>query len=356
MRIPFLLLLVISLISCGKKTDNHQDHQVVLSGISSELDSLLTEENKEGRFNGTVLVGRGDSLLLTKAYGVADNSTKEPLNTTSVFYMGSLAKQFTSMSIMLLEADGKLSFDDPIITYLPELEKTVGGITIRQMMNHTSGLPDYYALGIFKEGMRNADVLKAMTEIDSLDFEPNAEYSYSNSAYVLLSIIAERVSGKSFGAFLNEKVFLPLNMLNTVVYDETKPEISHRVKGHNEDGSLNDYNAFTTGGGGIFSNVEDMYLWDRALYQDKVINQEKLQGAFTPAVLSNDSLSYYGFGWMLDKDFPGQVRHSGSLAGFRTYIFRDTKSKTVIILLSNFTNNASALTNKIRDVLAEKKE
>ena len=167
-------------------------------------------------------------------------------------------------------------------------------------------------------------------------------------------MITEKVSGMPFHEFMKENVFDPLDMTNTLVYDESKPLINNRAIGYSINGTLNDYNLLTTGAGGIFSRVDDLYLWDLALYTGTLVSWGTIYEAFTPFILNNGEISNYGFGWFINEDERRKtVSHSGSLSGFRTYISRDIVNKNAYVLL---TNNGDAfemnkVVNAIRDFL-----
>ncbi|MDH5398579.1 MAG: beta-lactamase family protein [Cyclobacteriaceae bacterium] len=341
------LLLVaftgLNLLSCEFIGENVTDDRDEVIGM---IDQLLEKNYADGHFNGVALVAYGDTVYM-KATGMSNHRANLNMKVDHVFYLGSLAKQFTGMAVMLLEADGKLAFDDKVVSYVPELPQFCSEITIRQLLNHTSGLPDYYEMGLFKSGMTNQMVVEGLRGISTLEFEPGTKYNYSNSGYVLLSVIIERVSGISYGRFLKDRIFVPLEMSHTIVYDTTRPRLPARALGFNSSGVLDDYNAYTTGGGGIFSNVKDLYAWVRALDKERILKMDKMEEAYRPVALPNDSTSWYGFGWMLDKKRPEIVMHSGSLVGYRTYLYRDRKTGTVVILLSNHSNNVKRLNEEI---------
>ncbi|MDH5602969.1 MAG: beta-lactamase family protein [Cyclobacteriaceae bacterium] len=343
--LPGLMYLAV-MASC---TGENNSDKFSVPHWRDNVDSLLLALHQKDSFNGTVLISVRDTLY-KKAFGNAHLQPPLELSVDHVFYLGSLAKQFTATAIMVLKRDGLLEYDDPVIKYIPELPPVTKNITLRHMLNHTSGLPDYYTMGVFKPGMTNQMVLDAMLTLDSLSFEPAEKYAYSNSGYVLLSVVAERVGGKSLGTLLRERVFGPLRMSHTVVFDTTKPTLPPRATGYTPNGGPDDYGAFTTGGGGIFSNVEDLYQWAKRHDHPDVgalIDKE----AYTPARLANDSLSYYGFGWRLDPYNNKIVQHSGSLVGFRTYLYQDLENDIVIILLSNFTNDVTGIQDKIHALL-----
>jgi len=301
----------------------------------ARLDELVSRYHADGFYNGTILIADSTGVLLEKAYGMADFATAKLLDVTSTFYMASVSKQFTSMAIMLLKDEGKLTFDDTLKRFFPDFPLWANTVTIRHLLTHTSGIPDYYALGLAKPGFTNTDVVNLSREIDSLQFSPGSRYEYSNTAYVLLSSIVQKVSGRGFNAFMQERVFGPLQMSGTVAFDETKPERFNPCKGFDAEGKEDDYLYFTTGGGGLYSNVGDMYKWHLALQEGRLVAASTMKEALSPMKLNDGSLSWYGFGWMLNETQPNIVYHTGTLTSFRTYIERDLETGLAIIMLNN---------------------
>jgi len=303
---------------------------------AKKIDKLMTYCWENGIFNGTISVVENQKVIYKKAFGLADFETKTNLETDYVFYLASVSKQFTSMSIMILKERGKLSYDDPLSKYFPEFPVYAKKVSIRHLMTHTSGIPDHFRLGANRPGLKNQDVLDLLIKQDSLDFQPGEKFSYSNGGYVLLAMITEQVSELPLHTFMKKNIFEPLGMGSSLVYDESKPDIARKAVGYNLDGEKDDYNILTTGAGGIYSNVEDLFIWDQALYENKLVDQKTLNEAFQPFKLNNDTLSNYGYGWGISEDeFGKRVSHSGGLAGFRTYIERQLESQKTIILLTN---------------------
>ncbi|MEL6191815.1 MAG: serine hydrolase domain-containing protein [Bacteroidota bacterium] len=346
MRWLLSFTLIISLFTVfytlSKKTPSAKE--VYITSTSAYLDSL----HAAGELSGNVLVADKGEIIFSQSYGLAEHNSDRALIEETPFYLASVSKQFTCMSILILANQGKLNIDDKASQYL-DLPNYASEVTIRQMMNHVSGLPDYYDIGAYKTGMTNKDVNEAIVDLDSLDFPSGSKYAYSNTAYVLLSEITEAVSGTSFREFMAENVFSPLEMTSTTVFDTTEPAVPNRAKGYNTDLSLNDYDAFTTGGGGIFSNVQDLLKWERTLYTEKLIPQELLQQAYTPSTISSGEASYYGFGWFLSEEFPKRVYHTGTLAGFRTCLFRDLDRELAVIILSNHSNEVLPIAKHLVD-------
>lgn len=301
----------------------------------NSLDAIIEEYHIDGFYNGTILIADSNGILLEKAYGMADFARATPLEVNSTFYLASVSKQFTAMATMLLYERNQVAFDDRLTEYFPQYPSWADTVTIRHLLTHTSGIPDYYDLGLAKAGFVNADVVALAGKINKLNFRPGDRYEYSNTAYVLLSSIVQQVSGMGFNEFMQENVFRPLAMTSTVAYDETKPERKNRCKGFNADGNEDDYPYYTTGGGGIYSNVGDLYKWQLALQKYRLVSAATFAEALKPMKLNDGELSYYGFGWMLDKDNAGRIFHTGTLTSFRTYIESDQPSGRVIIMLNN---------------------
>ena len=318
-----------------------------------KLDQFLFYCYDNGIFNGTILLADDGKRIYEKAFGFADVKTREPLNTTSRFYLASVSKQFTTMGVMILKEQGKLSYEDNLNKYFPEFKSYAELVTIRNLMTHTSGIQDHFDLGAYKPGLTNRDVLNLLVAQDSLLFKPGDKFSYSNGGFVLLALIVEKVSGEPFHEFVRKNIFQPVGMDSSLVYDESQPRIPGRAVGFNMFGDEDDYNILTTGAGGIYSNIEDLFKWDQALYTDKLISSETLQEAYTTFKLNNDSLSNYGFGWALSFGEEGQtVSHTGGLSGFRTYIERDLINRNTITYLMNTGNDKiGELTEGIRDIL-----
>lgn len=334
---------------------------VSVSGFSSstskikKIDQFIHQCYQKDMFNGTILVAEKGKILYKNALGLANFATKEKMKIQSVFYLASVSKQFTTMAIMMLAEKGMLSYEDRLSKFFPDFPSWANRVTIRHLMNHTSGVPDHFRLGISKPDLTNADVVKALGKQESLQFDPGEKYQYSNGGYVLLAQIVEKVAKTPFHLFLKKNIFSPLGMTHSLVYDESKPAIQHRAIGCSAFGEKSDYNILTMGPGGIFSNIEDLFKWDQALYGEKLIKQKTLAEAFTPGTLNNGKKTTYGFGWGIsERDGEKIVAHSGGLAAFRTFIGRRLHSKDTIILLTNNENNeinriAAALANILSD-------
>lgn len=336
------LFVTISLITCNRIEKNYID--------------IFNERIGYGGFNGNVLVFADDKILLNEAYGIANIHNLDSLHINSVFRLGSVSKQFTAMAIAILEEDGLLTYNQDMQDIIPELP--YWDVTIENLLQHTSGLPDYLELMMdnWKTELNaddpsryisgNQDIIEMMVEKHpKIHFEPGEKWEYSNTGYVLLATIVERVSKKSFNEFLQDRIFEPAGMKNTSVYQYVKEEDSKmplRVFGFKkEDGILvaNDthFLNFAKGDGGIYSTLEDLLRWDRILYTNELVSTTTLEKVFTSGVLNNGESFDYGFGWFIESvgSKNKSVYHGGGWVGFGTYIYRDTSSKSCFIILTN---------------------
>ncbi|MBR9998724.1 MAG: beta-lactamase family protein [Cyclobacteriaceae bacterium] len=329
-HLVYALLLILSAFSCLQKTDKQVSDQ-----RSHTIHRFIQNFHISGSFDGSALVADSSGIIYKGAFGLANREKRIPLNPGSLFYLASVSKQFTATAILMLVQEGKTTLTDKIIKHLPELPAIYQEITIRNLLNHTSGIPDYYEFLEPSEGFTNQDVLEVLMQIDNLEFAPGDRYRYSNSGYVLLSVLVSRISGTSFTEFLNEHAFRKAGLQQTIVFDENAGPLENRVVGYAPDSTITDYRYRTTGGGGIFSNAEDLYRWHMALSSGKILEPEIQKLAFEPTILNNDSIIYYGSGWKIDPSDPNHVFHDGSLEGFRTFFDRYLDQGIVIILLSN---------------------
>lgn len=320
-----------------------------------QLDSVLTALSEQHQFNGTALYAENGKVLYKKAFGAADIRTGAALQTNSAFNLASMSKQFITMCIMDLQEEHKLAFDDDMQKYIPELPYK--NITIRNLMTHTSGIPEYFEY--FQNNrtpldtLTNEKMIKLYAALKSpLDFATGTKWNYSNTNYVLLSAIIQRITKMPIEQFIHNKIALPLGLHETYMFNVFLPAPQNHVYGFEEVNGkqkLNDLNYFdgVTGDGNMYSSVEDLYKWEQALYTGKLVKQSTLQQAFTPVHLNNDSTAPYGFGWFIKKENE-LYWHTGGWAGFINVIYRDVKNKCTLIVLSNGSNGTGVqLSRKI---------
>ena len=303
-----------------------------------------------------VLVIQDGRTVFQHGYGVTDLRTLHKIDEHTNFRLASLTKQFTAMAIMLLEHDGKLRYDESLTEVFPEFPAYGKTITIRNLLNHTSGLLDYEDLMAKQYGatpddqipqIHDAGVLALMEKASTVQFRPGTKWQYSNSAYCVLAMVIEKVSGKGYGDFLHERIFAPLKMTNTLAYEKGKNEVPNRAYGHTPQGKTfretdQSSTSATLGDGGVYTSLADLAQWDEALRRHTLLSEKEMQPALTavrptgaPAEENGHPVSY-GFGWFVDP-YKGHQRmwHYGETIGFRTSIQRFSKDGLTVIVLSN---------------------
>lgn len=327
-----------------------------MNNTKANLERLFVDIKKRELFNGTVLVAKKGEILYEGAFGDADLSTNRPLTSRSVFNLASVSKPITATAILLLVQEDKLSLDDPVQKWIPNLPYE--GITIRHLLNHTSGLPDY--LDLFEmywdkaKIADNDDLLRYLIKYKPERlFAPNERVEYSNTGYILLALIIEHVTDMNFADFLQENIFKPLKMTRTQAIGVRKEniEIADYAYGYVydvyageyvladdfEESKMVTYLDGMLGDGGVQSTVRDLYLYERALSTGNLINDELLKEAYTPAVTEIETPFKYGFGWILEDDKEkGQIIwHSGGWPGYATSLRRFIDRDIVVIALRN---------------------
>lgn len=305
-------------------------------------------------------VARNGTMLFERGYGMANLETDTPISPGSIFHVASVSKQFTAMSIMLLDHDGKLSVDDNIRKYLPEIPDYGTPITIRHLMTHTSGLRDQWNLialsrGRFEENrITEADVMDIVPRQTALNFTPGAEYIYSNTGFTLLGVIVKRVSGKSLKDFADERIFKPLGMTHTHFHDDYTMLVRGRTSAYSPRGStwaVSIPNFDVYGATSLFTTVGDLLKWEANLDAPTVGDRTLIGRMEAPTILTNGDTSTYGFG-IISGMYRGQrvVEHNGADAGYRSYAGRFPQSGLGIAVLCNAaTTNTTALARGVAD-------
>ncbi len=331
------------------------------------LNNLLERYEKYYRFNGSILVSWKGRVICNTTMGVSDFKTKEPLTAETPFQLASVSKQFTSMAIMLLHENGKLDFDDEVKLYIPQWPYP--GMTIRQLLNHSSGLPNYMWLlehqWSSKRAPYNHEVVGMLIKHKMpLNYIPGRYHSYSNTGYVVLAYLVERISGKYFADYLHENIFEPLGMKNTFAYSQSIDRRNkEKVSGYQRnrkgfklieetihDGCIGDK--------GIYSTAEDLYRWDQALYSGRLVSPEVLEEAFSMSELRNKRKFAYGFGFRINEQEESKtIYHHGLWNGFRTSFMRYVNDSSAIIVLNNTNSDAKhILVKDIEKILLSEEE
>ncbi|PRB00564.1 serine hydrolase [Chryseobacterium sp. MYb7] len=294
---------------------------------------VVSKYYNKGEFNGSVLIVKNGQIVCDTVLGFRNIEKGLKADKNTSFYIASLSKSFTATAILMLEQKGLLKPDDKASHFIA-LPDYAQDITVRQLLHHTSGIKDYENL-FSKKGLANEEVIDWLFHLKNLDFIPDSQFKYSNSGYIILSQIIEKLSGKTYSAFINGHIISPLKMNNTYVY-EPDTVIQNKAFGYNKQKKPDDYSILTTGDGGIYSTPEDLYKFDQALRNNTLISKENTALMYTPFKLSDGQISNYGFAWFLeDKHGEKTAMHTGGLNGFKALFWRDLQHNSCIIALTN---------------------
>jgi len=357
-----MLLLFVSFTSCKQNVE-------APSNEKSSYEDLFSTMYQRGQFNGNVMVIKKGQIVYQGSFGIKNIDPIDSLDLGDRFRLASVSKQFTAAAIVQLKEKGKLSYDQDIKDFIPGFP--YDGITVRHLLNHVSGLPDYEALmdeywmpeleynDLNKFVSGNEDIINMMIEKKpEIDFKPEEKWEYSNTGYLLLASIVSKVSGIPFKTYVKENIFDPAGM-GSVVYDYVPgldSNMPERVFGYRAE--LDGKRVFedrhyinpVRGDGGIYASLEDLRKWDRILYTDKIISEASIKEAFSPFILKNGDTTDYGFGWFLGESPTGKkvVSHSGGWVGFGTFIYREIEEDNCFILLTN--NSGSYLNEAVEEL------
>jgi CubicO group peptidase (beta-lactamase class C family) len=352
--------------------------QAAREPLTSKIDAIFSSVSAPTSPGAAVLVRKDGRVVFERGYGVRDLGTLSKIDPQTNFRLASCTKQFSAMAIMLLVHDAKLRYEDKLTDIFPEFPAYGKTITIRSLLNHTSGLQDYENLMETSRSrwseqsqIQDAEVLGLLEQQNATQFAPGTKWAYSNSGYVLLGSIVQKISGKTFGAFLRERIFAPLEMDGTLAYEKGKNEVANRAFGHTKEGNGwrptdQSSTSATLGDGGVYSSLGDLAKWDEALARHTLLGEDEMQWALTPLKLASGlqpswpadsdrpegTPVSYGFGWFLDP-YRGHPRmwHYGATMGFHTYIERFAADNLTIIVLSNRTDlDLEKLAAKVADL------
>ena len=353
---------------------------------NKEIDAILSAVTKPNEPGLAALVKKDGHVIFERGYGVRKLGTSEEIDAETNFRLASVTKELTAMAIMLLVKDGKVRYDGRLTEIFPEFPAYGRNITVRNLLNHTGGLPDYEDLMDREEKangprwsaehqIQDDEVLALLEKQTEGKFAPGTSWTYSNSGYVVLGLIVAKASGMPYRDFLQKRVFDPAGMKHSVVHQKGKNEVSRRAFGYSKgDGKPVETDQSSTsatlGDGGVYSNLRDMAKWDEALEKHMLLSEAEMALALTPAKLADGSETHwpskpddnnlapgkpvsYGFGWFLDP-LNGHPRmwHAGGTMGFRTVIQRFTKDGVTIVILCNRADlDPTAYADKIAGIL-----
>ncbi|MBC5992384.1 serine hydrolase domain-containing protein [Pontibacter cellulosilyticus] len=324
------------------------------TALTQALDTHLQNCYTEEQPGAAILVTRVGEVLYEGCIGLMDLNTREPITPATNFRLASVSKQFTAKCVQLLQQQGLLQYTNRLSSFFPELAHLGSDISIAHLLNHTSGLPDYegFVADTRQEQVHDREVLTITASQPHLLFAPGSQYRYSNTGYVLLALVVEKVSGMAYAEFLSKYIFKPLSMSNTVLYEAGKP-IPNRAIGYavNAAGEmiLSDQSvcSATKGDGCIYTSLRDYLKWHEALQQQGFNIEGALQSINTN-IEGNPAL-YYGMGWFFTKRSNGSLEmyHSGNTCGFSNLVIRVPESQLLIACFSNIADNPHLLTNFI---------
>jgi CubicO group peptidase (beta-lactamase class C family) len=318
--------------------------------LAAKMDAALTEAANQKRFMGTALVAKGGKILLEKGYGMADLELEVANKPEMKFRLGSITKQFTAAAIMQLQEQGKLSVSGLACQYVDDCPEAWKAVTIHHLLSHTSGIPSYTSMPGFIKPQSIRIPMKPLEIVmlsrnKPMDFQPGEGWLYDNSGYLFLGYIIEKITGGTYASYMEKNIFGRLGMQDSG-YDVTSKVMKNRAKGYGRgpEGFRNsDYIDMTLphAAGSLYSTVHDLYLWDRALYTEKVVSKKSYE-AMTTVVRRN-----YGYGLQLGTfENHKQVAHGGGIPGFGTWIGRFPDDDAVVIVLSNMEGPAAATMSK----------
>jgi CubicO group peptidase (beta-lactamase class C family) len=312
--------------------------------LTNKIDSIMNISYANNKPGAAVIVVKDHKPIFAKGYGLANIESKTSITENTVFRIGSITKQFTSICILMMAEAKKLKLDDPVTKYFPELFQNHPTITLKQLLSHTSGVVDLSRIRAVRPLMNKDSKPLEIIDIISkevLAFTPGSDYLYSNSGYVILGGILEKISGMSYKEILTENIFNPLKMTNTFYanVDEIEGQIAKgyftRPDAFANAPNINSSLLFSAGG--IWSTVGDMAKWNEGLYNETLIDKASLKLAFTPFELNDGKQTDYGFGFrMCQVNDKPTIEHGGGVFGYSSYGIRNEKNGVYVLLLTNF--------------------
>ncbi len=339
--------------------------------IAARIDSLFSSILKEDEPGGAVLVAKGEDVLFSKGYGIADITTKTPITAHTIFNTGSVSKTFVSNAILILEQRKLLSLDDNLLKYFPEFRNKdiAQKVKIRHLLSHVSGLPDNREVNknpVFYLTADDAQNFAPVQQTDSLVFEPGSRYQYSNPAFNGLALIIEKITGNKWQDFVRKEIFSPAGMTESDITDGAHPEtgVAHAYIKEKRKFKELDYGEEPTfcaaGNGGIWCSVTDLHKYYLALYKPAFLNKEIIENSMqvkTFTEWNSEKEPVNGYSWFITKTMNGlkRIGHTGSQGGFRAYFEFVPEKKIVICLLFNIPYDVNMLTKKIETILIEEK-
>lgn len=314
------------------------------NNLTNTLDSLITTQFKQNEPGISVLIANKNGVVYKKAFGSANVELNVPMQPGMIFRIGSITKQFTAIGILQLAEQGKISLQDSIQKFISNFPSKGHTITIENLLTHTSGIPDYsnadttHNLYIERYDFTPEQIIKAFDYMP-LEFTPGTKYNYSNSGYVLLAYIIQQVTGQDYHQYIKQNVIDSAGLQHTLFAHE-HTIIPNRVEGYTRDRGFFENNEYQTasmafGCGDLMSTTEDLYQWNKALLDYKLVSKDMLQKAFTPYKLNDDSYTNYGYGWFIDSFGIKRIHHEGQVSGFTALEAYYPDSDVYVSILTN---------------------
>jgi len=332
--------------------------------VRALLDRYFMQRYRQENFNGTVLISHNGRPIYQQTFGYADLTTKDALTKNTPFELASISKTFTATAVLKLQEQGLISLDAPVKLYFPDFPYEA--VTIRHLLTHRSGLPDYVFMGnnyITDRAhyMSNEDVVDIFIKKKArLLFSPNSRFEYSNSNYAILAAIVAKVTGMKFQKYMHDSIFVPLEMYHSFVFDYEDTSYHGYARTHDAYGQKLKDVCFdgAVGDKGVYSTAEDMLKWDNALKSGKVLTEESLEEAYKPRSFERESFDNYnsknyGYGWRISKQADGNniIYHNGWWHGNNNVFARNLRDNTTIIVLGNRLNQGNYATDPIWEIL-----
>lgn len=312
----------------------------------AQVDSLLSHQFKKDGTGAAAIIAQQGKIIYHKAFGMADLENNVPMRPEMVFRFGSITKQITAVAVLKLMEEGKVSLQDPLTKYIPDYPSPGEKVTIEHLLTHTSGIPSYTDMPIFDEAFMRKDLtpleLIDVFKKEPFEFQPGEKWYYNNSAYVILGHIIEKVTGKSYGDYIEQEIFKPLGMKNSLYGSNTRI-IPNKAQGYGSGKKGYQHDAYLSmtlpySAGSLMGTVEDIYLWNKGIHEGKLVKKETLEKAFTEYKLTNGRETHYGYGWGIGEMNNDRVlEHSGGINGYLTNALYIPSKDLFIAVFSNCT-------------------
>lgn len=355
----FITLLVAQVVFGQGKQFSAINNFAFTKKTEAEIDAIFNLAYPINSPGASVLIAKGDKILYRKAFGMANLELNVQVKPEHVFQLASITKQFTSVAILILMERGKLSLKDPLSKYISDFPRG-NEITLHHLLNHTSGIKSYTNLPEFRTKTRldltPEEIISSFKNLP-LEFNPNEKYEYSNSGYVLLGYIIEKLSGMSYENFIQKNIFDQLGMKNSY-YANSYKIIPNRANGYQlYEGKYENAEYMSTtipyAAGSLMSTIDDMFLWNKAIHNNTLISENSKRMAFTNYTLNNGKHAYYGYGWAIN-EMAGltTLEHTGGINGFTTSGIYIPDSNLYLIVLTNLDDGIGAEIHNLKVVNA----